>query len=319
MLSKWLPWDFFNKFQNSIQTDRPGLYTVLTFDPFITRLFQDNLPQNHFEGGKISIIMGRDITCEWLDANLCSLSFFGNSESYFVHSAEEIPKDAQTFLIEREIDFTSRYMILSFAQDLPFRKKVVDKLEGEHIVIQPPPFWEIGKLLDFLADQHKVRLSFDARTFLLNSVENNCADFWMALNILKLNYPDHQSLSLEQVTSVMGITRLDQFELASLFSAKKKAKFYEKLLEIENDFDDLRSLFSFMQSHLIKVLDISYAAQKARPSKYDREIFNHARLWDKIELQKDIRRFGELEIMAKQRNDYLFPTIRSIYFQELVG
>lgn len=317
MLSKWLPWDFFKRFGDSIQRNRPGLYTLWAFDQFMVRIFQNNLPTGIFEGGKIFVLMGKDISRDWVEANLMSLTFFGGGESFFVHNAEDIPKEAQELLASGEIDFSSRFFILSFSSDCPFRKKLVDKIDGEHIVINAPPFWEGGKLLDFIADQNQVRLSFDARNYILMAVEHQTADFQTALNMLKLNYPEHSQLTLEQVQSLLKISRLDQFTLASLFSCKKKMQFFEHLLNIDNDFDDLRTFFSFMQSHLIKIFDTSYTEKKARPSKYDREIINYSRLWDKDELSGEIRKFGEWEILAKMRSEQLLTILRAEYLQTM--
>ncbi len=317
MLSKWVPWTFFKSYPHSIRKDRAGLYSIWCFDPFITRIFKQNIQNDHFDGGQLNIKMGMEITVEWLDNNLNNLSFFGNSESYFVHHAEDIPKAAQDFILNSGLDFSSRYFILSFSKDNAFRKKLVKDIDGEHFQIQNPPFWEVGKLLDFLSDYLKVRLSYDSKNFILNSIENSCSDFWMVLNILKLNYPNQAEIDLKQVRSLLVVTRLDQFALASMFSSKKRGRFFENLLLIDNSYNDFRSFFSFMQSHLIKVLDPTYVSKRPRASRYDKEIMNHASLWDKDDLYQQIRKFGEWEIMAKSKDDSLRDLLRAEYLRAI--
>ena len=86
--------------------------------------------------------------------------------------------------------------------------------------------------------------------------------------------------------------------------------FYRLILERITDFEEQRSLFSFMQTHLLKLADVSYTKKKGRLSKYDREILSHAPLWNKQEIRSQLMRMGELEIYAKQRDLKIYEKIR---------
>ncbi len=314
MHSKWQIWDFFGARPEGIMKTKNGLYSFCAFDPYALMFVKDCFPKEVFENSQLPVLLGKELTVDWLEDNLCTLGFFGNSGSYLVQQAEEIPAAAQAFLLERDIDLSERYFILFFGKKNSFYEKLVQK-EGDHVEIQEPPFWHINKFLDFLLDFHQLRLNYDAKTFLLSAVENTCASLVSVINLLKLNFVDHVELRLEDIRPLVPVVRVDQFGQASLLSAKKFKIFYEKLLETHLETEDYIKLFFFLQSHLAKLLDPSYVQNKQRPSKYDQEILRNSRLWQAEDLLVEMRRFSHWCLLAKSKSPDLLFEIRQEYLK----
>ena len=109
---------------------------------------------------------------------------------------------------------------------------------------------------------------------------------------------------------MISVEKLDQFQLASLFSRKKFSDFFDRLLKVDEDFDRLRSLSLFMQSHLIKMLDTGYLEKKTRLTSYDKEISSASRLWKDHELLREIERFNRWEILSKKKDFIVWNEIK---------
>lgn len=310
MLSNWNVWDFFKNHPTIVGTQTSGLYSFSFPDPYTAKIAKDILDKN-FE---LRVMAASEVTPEWIEENLCSLSLFGGRESYYIPQADDFSKATQEYFIERFKDFNTQYFILSFLKDNQFRKKITG-LAGKHFIVEAPKFWEMDKFIDFLADHYEVRLSYEAKQFFLEIISHEPASFHVALNIVKLNFSHQSEISLEDLKTVLVQGRLDQFSLASLFSRKEKVKFFEKLLKAEADYDTLRQFFSFLQGHLIKLADPKLLEKKPRPSKYDKEIISLSKLWKLEELQKEIRFFSQLEILSKEKNPSLFQQIRMNYLR----
>jgi len=313
MHSKWQIWDFLKNHEEVINPHSKGLYSFWSFDPFINRILKERIPEQ-LGGENPRVLLGNDLSPEWIENNLQTLSLFGGGEPYIVQHAELIPNSVSEMILEGQVDFSDRFFILFFYKDCPLRQKLNKKKdEAIHTSIMAPAFWEFSKLLDFLADYFHIRFSFEGKKFFLDTIPHECAAFYNALNVLKLIYPDHQELSQKDIEDVLVSTRLDKFQLAQLFCQRKFNGFFAKLLSIELDYDQLRSFFSFMQGHLIKVMDPSYVERKPRVSKYDREIVGQSKMWRKKDLLKSIRTFAELEILVKRKDPSLLPRLRQYY------
>jgi hypothetical protein len=301
MPSNWTIWDFFKNHFSTISTETKGILSYSFPDPYIYKMFQDSF-QKKFD---LKVIVGSSLTPEWIEDNLTSLSLFGNSESFFISNADEIPKEGLEYFLESPPDLSDRLLVFIFFKESPAKKKISD-CPGQHFAVEACKFWEVDKYFKFLCDYYQVRLSFDAKQFFLEMVEQDSGGFHIGLNILKINFPNAQELSLEQVRAILEPNRLDQFNLASTISKKEFAKFYEKLLFLRPDFDSLRTLFAFLQGHLIKLADTSVIEKKARLSKYDQEIVSSSKLWKIQELKTIVHEFAEYEIKAKAKNPSLY-------------
>jgi len=315
MLSKWSPWELVQNRPSIINEGEEGLVALYFADPFVENLILGRIPRNVSQNNEFHIVNGKDIDRAWIEDNFQTLSLFGGQDSYLVIEAQNLPASSKEFLLSDEFSPTGQSLILSFKSDSRYFNKLAKKGAGLFFQVQEPKFWEGDKLLGFLADEMKIRLSYGAKNYLKDSLESNSLEFHNALSLIQLHYPEESEVQEDQVRRLVRGRKLDHFELASWFGQKNNTAFYKKILSVELDFDAMRSLFSFMQSHLFRLLDPSYVEGKARMSRYDKEILSHSKLWDKVDLMDKMNMFGELEIDAKSKSADLKNKIRRIFLE----
>ena len=164
--------------------------------------------------------------------------------------------------------------------------------------------------MDFVCHYLRLPLSYDSKGWILESLENNLGSFYDACYLLRINYPEASEIKLSQVKELLVLEKLDQFQLASLFSRKKHQDFYHKLIGLEGDFEKMRSFFMFMQSHLIKLIDTSYLTQKTRLTQYDKEVQSTSKLWSTSDLNTYLELFNHWEILSKKKSSLLWTEIK---------
>tara|TARA_Y100000780_G_scaffold232594_1_gene268672 strand:+ start:339853 stop:340803 length:951 start_codon:yes stop_codon:yes gene_type:complete len=314
MRSKWKLWDFFKANPRSIDPDKKGLYAVHCFDPIVMKLFKDQIPSSDLEGGKLNILTAKDLTSDWMEQNLQTLGLFGNSESYLVHFAQDLSKDAQEKLLSEDLLLDDRYVILSFERETDFYKELVKKDEVFGIDIQAAMFWENRELLEFFSARTGVYLDYSAAQKLQESVEATCSNYLNILEQLKINF-ENESITVDKLDEVLSKEKLDQFMLAELFATKKFTVFYKQLLSVSTANESLQRFFAFMQKHMGKICDSSYLDSKKKLSKYDRQILSCSKIWKKDDAMRSIDYFKELEVEAKLKKPLLTQRLRRDYFR----
>jgi hypothetical protein len=162
--------------------------------------------------------------------------------------------------------------VLAFETENQTWKKLIKENRIPTLVIEAPRFWEINKLLDFVGSYLRLPLSFESKNWILDSIENDLSSFYNTCTVLKLNYPESREIKIDEVKSLFTLDRLDQFSMASSFARKKFDVFFDRLTQLEGDFEKMRQFFNFMQSHLIKMADTSYLSKKPRLTQYDKDL-----------------------------------------------
>lgn len=315
MLSKWQIWDFFSSPSNrEILKSREGIFALNTFDPICLKLVKDFLTRD-FVNNSLYYKMASEVNLSWLEEEFQTLSLFGNSGSFFIHQANELSVDILDKISKLEI--SGRCLILSFENEQVTWKKLVKEGKISALVIEPPRFWELNKLLDFVCQYLRLPLSYESKNWMLESLENNLPTFYNASCLVKLNYPDSREVSVTEVKDLLTIEKLDQFQLASLFARKKFKDFYHKLVQLEGDFEKMRGLFLFMQSHFIKLADTSYLADKARLNQYDKELQSTSKLWKSDDVFIEIAKFNRWELLSKKKDFFLWHEIKEAYLRSL--
>lgn len=314
MLSKWKLWDFFKANPRSVSPDRKGIYAVYCFDPVVMKLFKDQIPKSYFENERLIPLMGKEVTVEWLEDNLKTMGLFGNSDSYLVHNAEDLSKDAKELLLEDGLLTDERYFILSFSKADEFFKNLGSKESVAGIEIQAPMFWENREFLEFLSSTVGVYLDYKASQRLQESVEATCSNYMNILESLKINFGD-ESITLDKLEETLAKEKLDQFLLAEMFGSKKFPAFYKNLLEVRADNVALLRFFAFMQKHMGKICDPSYLDSKRKLSKYDRQILSCSKIWERGQALRSIQYFKELETDAKLNRPFLGAKLRRDYLR----
>jgi hypothetical protein len=308
MHSKWQIWDFFSSYERLILASFEGSLAINTFDPLCLKLVKDFLIKGS-HGRIIHHRMAAEVTTDWIKEEFQTLSLFGNSESFFIHQAHDLPKEMLEII--SELDLKGRFILLSFENEGPAWKKIIKEGKLASLQIESPRFWEINKLLDFAAAHLRLPLSYDSKCWMLDSLENNLGTFYNSCCLIKLNHPEAKEISLQDVKELLTLERLDQFSLASLYARKKAIHFYDKLVSLQGDFEKMRLFFSFMQSHLIKLADTSYLSRKPRLTQYDKDLQSSSKLWKRQEIMREIERFNRWEIMCKKKDSLLWHEIRN--------
>ena len=316
MHSKWQIWDFFSSYSKDTLKSHDGLLALNTFDPICLKLVKDYLVRG-LSDQIIHYKMASEVTKSWIEEEFQTLSLFGNTESFFIHQAHDLPAD----IIEQltKSDITGRFVLLSFENELAPWKKLVKEGKIPTLTIESPRFWELNKLLDFVCNYLRLPLSYDSKTWILEALENNLSTFYNSCCLIKLNYPEAKEIHLSEVKELLTLEKLDQFQLASLLARKKSKQFFDKLVALEGDFDKMRDFFRFMQSHLIKMADTSYLGQKPRLTQYDKDLQSTAKLWKDFELMDEIQRFNRWEILCKKKDSQFWHELKLAHLRSQVS
>ena len=315
MHSKWQIWDFFSSFQRNYLSSFNGVLALNSFDPICLKLMKDFLTRGS-EGRTIHHKLASDVTLNWIEEEFQTLSLFGDSDCFFIHLAQDLKADILDHLSKLEL--TDRFLILCYeSEGVGWKKLVKDGAIGT-LVIEPPRFWELNKLLDFVTNYLRLPLSYEAKSWILDALENNLSVFYNSCTVLKLNFPNSKEVSIDEVKSLFTLDKLDQFSMASLFARRKFSDFYDRLVQLEGDFDKMRGFFNFMQGHLTKLADTSYLAQKPRLTQYDKDLQSTAKLWKSEEITREIERFNQWEIQSKKKDNFLWNDLRQAHLRVIV-
>lgn len=315
MHSSWKIWDFLESRPEIITSEGPHFVAIQCFDPFAFQMVKKRIPKDKLAEAKLNVISASDVSADWLENNLKSFGLFGNTESYLILNAHQLSKAAKDVLQNPEdLILDERYLFLEYSKEDDLLKKIKNNPKVETIKIQPPGFWEIERLLDFLCDDLQVYLDMSAKELILNRIAGDIANFTNILQQIKINFPDAVNLSATEIAPLVRGIKSDQFELANDFASKKLKAFYMKIQRI-TDFDDLRQIFLFMQSHLLKIYDTNYTVGKSRLTKYDKEVLAQAKIWRSKDLDKAIKYFSSLEIKAKSKDPMLFHQLEKDFIR----
>lgn len=314
MHSKWQIWDFFSSFDRAYLSNYQGVLGLNTFDPLCLKMVKDYL----FRGAGDKIIhykLASEVTKNWIEEEFQTLSLFGESDNFLIHQAQDLKVDIIELL--STLDLQGRFVILSFENEGNAWKKILKEKKIQCLQVEAPRFWEINKLLDFVCAHLRLPLSYEAKAWMLESLDNDLGTFYNSCCLIKLNHPDAKEVSAEHVKALLTLERLDQFSLASLFARKKSSDFYEKLIALEGDFEKMRSFFGFMQGHLVKMADTSYLAQKPRLNQYEKELQNTSRLWKTPEIMEAVALFNRWELLCKKKDSLLWHELRESHLSSL--
>jgi hypothetical protein len=305
MHSKWQIWDFFKNVERGFLSNFEGILILNTFDSISLKMIKDYLIHKNLSRPVLHKTF-QEITKSWIESEYETLSLFPNDDCFFIHQAQELNSD----LIDKifSLNLSRRFLILSF-ENSTLKKKMAGN--SIHVFeIEAPKFWESNKLLDFISLYFNLGLSFEVKSWILDSFENNLSSFYHICSVLKINFPDAQ-LTLQEAKEVISPNKFDQFVLASLVSQKQTEKFYQTLNSLEQDFEKMRDLFRFLQSHFIKLSDASFTKGKSKLSQYDRDLVKMSVLWNRDDLKHLIRLFDHFEILAKKKDSQLWIDLKS--------
>lgn len=306
MLSKFLPWDFVSKHPTSLDVKAPGVYAFLITNPFLQKVVTDRIPKKEIE---LSLYTGNEITRDFLEENFVNLSFFSTANNVAVINAENISNESLELFEENRLDVENRFLVLYFTKKNKFFTDLTKLSTVKGFEVEEPRFWEGQKLWQFLLQQNALKLTPDVNSYILDNLEHNFESFVWVIDLIKLNFSDLK-VDLNLLKELVKKQRWDIFEIVTFFDKNPKQFFLELLKNEEADTSWYRMVFAFMQSHLYKALHPDEIHLKAKLSKYDQQILDLGKKYNKETLLKYIRKFSEFEIEAKLGNQLVVDLIR---------
>lgn len=303
MHSKQRPWGFFENFPLG---NNPGLYGSYCYDPYLERLIQ-NKWSSHIKNMGLNnhVILGNEVTADWIDENLNSLDLFGGQDSYMILNGEDISTSAGEKLLE--LGPIEKFLFISFSKSGKLFLKLC-KSEGQFFTMEAPKFWENDKLLDFLSKELGTSLTPPIKNYILTNITHEVGSFINALKLISIHFGG-KNIALEDLKEIIPPSRMDIFALASLYGDKKKKDFFHKLLNLEVSQKEWLSFFNFMIGHLFKL-----TGDLKGNSKYERELARQKSLWTLSDINNEIKLFGELQKEVKGGN--LKEKLRLAYLKD---
>ena len=309
---KGLPWDFVHKHFNLMKGLGGGLWGFYCGDFYLQKILLNRMGVENF-----SVRWGENLTLEHFRDNIVNGGLFTTNKDHLIYNSERLCREVKEAVLQHSPQEDSR-ILLCFSKKEKFFDKMSQVSGARLLQIESPRFWEGEKTINFLSEQMKLRLSGGAKSYLLDALPNKVSDFVQVLKFLSLNVSSETVLSQGQVEDLVKTRELNPFHLADMLSLKKFKEFYETLVEKRFDFDTYRSIFSFMQTHLLKLGEPEYAKKKSRLSQYDRNILLHSKNWSEDEVDTQLKHMGEWEILAKKRSSFLYTRLRCYHINLLL-
>ena len=306
MYFKGSVWNLLRQQSEIFNAESEGLWGFYCFDSYLQKILLNRMGA----GARFSVLWGEELSFDWFRENIIQAGLFSSNKCYLVYNAERLDAGVRKIMME-QAGWSGRAMVLCFSKKDKFFDELTKFSQVKCLHIEPPRFWEGEKLLSFLCEQMRIPLDQKVKGYLLDAIPHNISDFVHTLKFLSLNAPERGELSIQEVEKLIDSKELNRFQLADLLSLKNFKEFYSILVEKKADFNTYRSLFAFMQTHLLKLGEPSYIEKKARLSQYDRGILSYAKNWSTDEIRIQLRRMGDWEIRAKRRDPFLFPLLRS--------
>lgn len=310
MFTNYLPWDFVKASPHLLAKKNHGLIALQSFDPFIEKIFLGKIPRSLFEDKKLHVLVGSELTQEWIEENILTLDFFSSNLSYLVLFADDISAKTKKYIFENTIDWGNRFFILSFGSDSKNFEDYKKSVTGEFIKIDAPRFWENQKLLDFLSEQLGVSLSLHAKNIIIDRTPATPGEYLAAIKNLSLRLERPAQATAQEVNEIIDSTKVDNFALADQWGAKNFYHFYLSLLTLSEDYDSLRNFFLFMNGHILKIIDVTVLSKKSKLSKYDQKILQLNKSWEFKDLMMELDKFSELELLTKTKSANLKTSLQ---------
>jgi hypothetical protein len=312
MHSKWQIWDFFSSYRREGLRSYEGILAINTFEPTCLKIVKDFLLRDLNEK-TIHYKMASDVTKSWIQEEFQTLSLFGNHDCFFIHEADDL--SAELIDLFGKLHLEGRFIILSFENEQSAWKKILKENNVSSLLIEAPRFRDYSKLLDFVCSYLRLPLSFESKNWILESLENDLGTFYNAAFLIKLNHPDLREVGISHIKDLLVVDKLDRFQLASHFSRKKFRPFFDKLVELEGDFEKMRGFFMFLQSHLVKMLDPTYLSKKSFLTQYDKEIQSTSKIWKSEDIIQYLKIFNHWEILCKRKDEMVWAEIKRAHLR----
>lgn len=316
MHSKYKIWDFINQNPNTLDKFTNGIISIYSYE----QLFKQSLTNNIFNKlsrDEFRSVTAKEVTIGWVEDNLKSLGLFGNNDSFIISAAQELSEEVKEEILGNNLMVEDRFVVLLFDKADKFFVEISKNKNLESISIIEHPFWEADKLLDYVSSIYAITFEFDAKEFLLEVVNNTYIDFLNICSQLSLNY-NNKTVSKSMLDELVQKNRVDNFAFARMFGFKQSGAFFAKLKEIEPGYEEIRSLFYFLQTHMLKIASTDHIYKKSKQSKYDKQILEQSKMWKTKEIELSVDFLKNIEFLAKTKNSLVFNDLKSSFMKSQI-
>ena len=260
--------------------------------------------------GEVRFFFGQELTVPIFEEKLLGLDLFSRNEPLLIWDAHQMPKESVNFLLAADVDWGQKRAIFVAGK----KSKILSDFfaqQGHRQRVELPRFWQMEQLLDFFAKHFELSFDREGKRFFVDSVEQSSRRYFELCSRLRGEYPTLKVLGRREVAEVLsGGARLDKFALARHLGEGNLLALFGALAGEEHSFEDLRQIFSFLQSHVVKLLDPSYLEGKGKLSSYDRQILAQSGKWRGEASGEMLRKLGEWELACKKRDSGLKNRLR---------
>ncbi|HAZ12081.1 MAG: hypothetical protein A2X86_06480 [Bdellovibrionales bacterium GWA2_49_15] len=310
--TEWPPWEFYKVYTHPFVGKGEGLHLFSFPDSHLERVLFYRKYSTHSTQRSFRLVHGQDLTISWIDENWDGMDLFGTNDVFFVLLPELASEEVKKYI--KQHGAFSKTIIMSFTAEHDWFLEL-KKIAASAVLVRAPKFWEGHQLLELLMLFYDLELTYEAEQFILESLPFETGPLMAQLNLIKIHFPkEGHVLSQKDIEALVSRQKLDFFNLATDFGKKHMDQFYGKLVNYDGDFEDF---FRFMEGHLLKLYDPSYAQKKGRPSKYDKEIIDHSRFWKRQDILENLLFFGDLWIRTKGHDPSVLDSLRLCYLKSL--
>lgn len=309
MLFKLYPWEFGDKKISLLNKSESGylLNSLLAVDAYAQKFIMDDIAPSNNE-----IFYAEELTLDWFESRFMELSLFSSTSVTVIYRAQNLSAKVSDFIFENLALFRDEGLILVFSK----KNQVYEKLSKDDLCItyevMVPRFWEFQKYILFLAKSLGIDISTADCAYLSDSLPTSSGTIVNVLNQLKLLELPFSMPMAEKLRACRFSGSIDRFAVAGHFNKGEIHLLWKKILDIEIDYDELRGLFSFMQTHVFKTLNNNYHNSKKKLSLYDKGVLLAQKNWENSQLKDFYRLFSKLEISSK-RKDFLIKQELRLY------
>ena len=255
------------------------------------------------------LIFGQEMTPERLENEFFGLSLFDLEGPRLILNAQDLLKNSLDLFTKRkkDIDWQQKKAIFFAAKHNPSLIKIFSHYHH----LELPRFWEYNLLLNFFAKHFGLAMDNSAQQFFLDRVTQTTEHYFEACQRLTYEYPPSLTLSQEHLKKILTKKKLDHFTLSKHLGERRWQDFYHDLLQNELSYNELREVFVFLQFHVIKLMDPSYAENKKKTSQYDRQVQTQSKKWSQRELIQCLKKLARYEQLCKMKDSNLKNYLRT--------
>lgn len=303
-------WDVLERIKKDSPEDK--LRGVYSADPIVLKILTDGL-----KGNKVwKVFEGKKISKTFLEEQYSAYDLFEEENNILVLDGENIEKDFFSYFNDY-IEGGADKVFLYSSSKLEKNKKKFQEVPGAFYESKTNPFWKNRDFLNFFLDEKEIDLSPKVKEYVLDKVPFDSVSYYNLVNTLWIRLPDVLEATTDDIDDILNTRSMDVFQLADIFSRKSWLQFFSELQPLLGQYESLRSLFSFLQSHLLKIADPSYLEQKKTKTRYDEKIQRAASLWKFQEIEAWMQKLGDWEIEAKSKNSRLNLSLKAAYLKFL--